>query len=216
MPCVPDVHSTSTLMNSAANTIISLPPSLAHSVQKGEKFESFGSKIIKSPKEFTYKELKEATRCFNDNKIIDHGAFETVYKGILFGNGDIITVKRCNHSTQGQAERNFVSLRFDARWDLDEAFYEARTPFTWVYRQEKKVLGVASTLAYLHQECDHQVIHRDVKTINIMLDEGFNAKLGDFFTLIFLHVSRSMSAIFTRQHTHVMLSRTKRLPNFER
>lgn len=41
-------------------------------------------------------------------------------------------------------------------------------------------MGVASALAYLHQECENQVIHRDVKTSNIMLDEGFNARLGDF------------------------------------
>ncbi|XP_050378756.1 L-type lectin-domain containing receptor kinase S.6 [Argentina anserina] len=42
------------------------------------------------------------------------------------------------------------------------------------------VLGVASALAYLHEECERQIIHRDVKTCNIMLDAEFNAKLGDF------------------------------------
>lgn len=42
------------------------------------------------------------------------------------------------------------------------------------------VLGVASALTYLHEECESQVIHRDVKTCNIMLDAEFNAKLGDF------------------------------------
>ncbi|KAJ1425011.1 Serine/threonine-protein kinase, active site [Sesbania bispinosa] len=42
------------------------------------------------------------------------------------------------------------------------------------------VLGVASALTYLHEECERQIIHRDVKTCNIMLDADFNAKLGDF------------------------------------
>ncbi|XP_050208095.1 L-type lectin-domain containing receptor kinase S.6 [Mercurialis annua] len=42
------------------------------------------------------------------------------------------------------------------------------------------VVGVASALSYLHEECNRQIIHRDVKTCNIMLDEEFNAKLGDF------------------------------------
>ncbi|PRQ20657.1 putative protein kinase RLK-Pelle-L-LEC family [Rosa chinensis] len=42
------------------------------------------------------------------------------------------------------------------------------------------VLGVASALVYLHEECERQIIHRDVKTCNIMLDAEFNAKLGDF------------------------------------
>ncbi|KAG2241992.1 hypothetical protein Bca52824_096165 [Brassica carinata] len=42
------------------------------------------------------------------------------------------------------------------------------------------ILGVASALTYLHEECERQIIHRDVKTCNIMLDAEFNAKLGDF------------------------------------
>ncbi|KAM2700636.1 hypothetical protein EV2_002541 [Malus domestica] len=42
------------------------------------------------------------------------------------------------------------------------------------------VLGVSSALAYLHEECERQIIHRDVKTCDIMLDADFNAKLGDF------------------------------------
>ncbi|KAE8676478.1 L-type lectin-domain containing receptor kinase VIII.2 [Hibiscus syriacus] len=124
--------------------------------KKERRSESFTSEIIKSPKEFTYKELKEATRCFNSNRIIGHGAFGIVYKGEILLVYDLMP-----------------------NGSLDKALYDARTPLPWVHRQ-KIVLGVASALAYLHQECDHQVIHRDVKTSNIMLDEGFNAKLGDF------------------------------------
>ncbi|XP_044475611.1 L-type lectin-domain containing receptor kinase S.6-like [Mangifera indica] len=44
----------------------------------------------------------------------------------------------------------------------------------------KIILGVASALSYLHEECERQIIHRDVKSCNIMLDADFNAKLGDF------------------------------------
>ncbi|KAF8405859.1 hypothetical protein HHK36_007937 [Tetracentron sinense] len=50
---------------------------------------------------------------------------------------------------------------------------------TWEQRL-KIVLGVASALTYLHEECERQIIHRDVKACNIMLDAEFNAKLGDF------------------------------------
>ncbi|XVF55441.1 hypothetical protein PTKIN_Ptkin06aG0036100 [Pterospermum kingtungense] len=171
-----------------------------------KKSESFSSEVIKTPKEFSYKELKAATRCFNANRVIGHGAFGIVYKGILPDNGDIVAVKRCSHSSQGKDEflselsiigtlrhRNLVRLQgwchekgeillvYDLmpNGSLDKALFEARTPLPWPHRQ-KILLGVASALAYLHQECDHQVIHRDVKTSNIMLDEGFNAKLGDF------------------------------------
>ncbi|KAF3442864.1 hypothetical protein FNV43_RR16782 [Rhamnella rubrinervis] len=170
------------------------------------KSESFASEIIKMPKEFTYRQLKTATKCFNANRIIGNGAFGTVYKGILPETGDIVAVKRCSHSGQGKDEflselsiigtlrhRNLVRLQgwchekgeillvYDLmpNGSLDKALFEARTPLPWPHRR-KILLGVASALAYLHQECENQVIHRDVKTSNIMLDEGFNARLGDF------------------------------------
>ncbi|KAF1863992.1 hypothetical protein Lal_00031137 [Lupinus albus] len=171
-----------------------------------KKLDSLGSEIIKIPKQFSYMELKAATECFNANRIIGHGAFGTVYKGILPENGDIVAVKRCSHSGQGKNEflselsiigtlrhRNLVRLQgwchekgeillvYDLmpNGSLDKALFEARTPLPWPHRC-KILLGIASALAYLHQECENQVIHRDVKTSNIMLDERFNAKLGDF------------------------------------
>ncbi|KAJ4704860.1 Lectin receptor kinase-like protein [Melia azedarach] len=171
-----------------------------------KKSESFASDVIKMPKEFSYRELKSATKCFNANRIIGHGAFGTVYKGILPENGDIVAVKRCSHNSQGKNEflselsiigtlrhRNLVRLQgwchekgeillvYDLmpNGSLDKALFEARSPLPWPHRT-KILLGVASALAYLHQECENQVIHRDIKTSNIMLDEGFNARLGDF------------------------------------
>ncbi|PPS19282.1 hypothetical protein GOBAR_AA01299 [Gossypium barbadense] len=173
---------TATLMNPTANIVKSKPPSLAPSdshlrvvtagafvlalfagaliwvyskkLKHVKKSESFPSEIIKMPKEFRYKELKAATRCFDANRIIGHGW--------------------CH-------EKGEILLVYDLmpNGSLDKALFEARTPLPWAHRQ-KILLGVASALAYLHQECDHQIIHRDVKTSNIMLDEGFNAKLGDF------------------------------------
>ncbi|KAL3504410.1 hypothetical protein ACH5RR_034251 [Cinchona calisaya] len=50
---------------------------------------------------------------------------------------------------------------------------------TWE-RRLNIMLGVASALVYMHEECINQIIHRDVKTCNIMLDAEFTAKLGDF------------------------------------
>jgi serine/threonine protein kinase len=44
----------------------------------------------------------------------------------------------------------------------------------------KIVLGLGSALLYLHEEWEQCVVHRDVKPSNVMLDESFNAKLGDF------------------------------------
>ncbi|XP_059646902.1 L-type lectin-domain containing receptor kinase VIII.1 [Cornus florida] len=172
-----------------------------------KKSESLASEIIKMPKEFSYKELKSATKCFNSTRIIGHGAFGTVYKGILPVTGGVVAVKRCSHSGgQGKAEflselsiigtlrhRNLVRLQgwchekgeillvYDLmpNGSLDKALFESRMTLSWPHRH-KILMGVASALTYLHQECENQVIHRDVKSSNIMLDEGFNARLGDF------------------------------------
>lgn len=57
------------------------------------------------------------------------------------------------------------------------------------------VLGVASALLYIHEECEQQVIHRDVKASNIMLDSEYNARLGDFgLARLIQHDRRSFTA----------------------
>lgn len=175
-------------------------------VKHVKKSGSLASEYIKMPKEFSYKQLKLATKRFDSSRIIGHGAFGTVYKGILGETGDFVAVKKCSHSGQGKTEffselsiigtlrhRNLVRLQgwchekgeillvydYMPNGSLDKALYESRMTLQWAHRK-KILMGVASALAYLHQECENQVIHRDVKSSNIMLDEGFNAKLGDF------------------------------------
>ncbi|KAI3822605.1 hypothetical protein L1987_10199 [Smallanthus sonchifolius] len=175
--------------------------------KQAKKPKLFVADIFKTPKEFSYKELKLATKCFDPTRVIGHGAFGTVYKGILVDTGDVVAVKRCSHSgDQGKAEflselsiigtlrhRNLLRLQgwchekgeimlvYDLmpNGSLDKALFESRFTLPWAHRK-KTLMGVASALAYLHHECENQVIHRDVKASNIMLDEGFNAKLGDF------------------------------------
>ncbi|GKV28700.1 hypothetical protein SLEP1_g37717 [Rubroshorea leprosula] len=55
----------------------------------------------------------------------------------------------------------------------------APPPLTWD-RRRKIVAGLAAALFYLHEQLETQIIHRDVKTSNVMLDSHFNARLGDF------------------------------------
>ncbi|WOL14397.1 hypothetical protein Cni_G23177 [Canna indica] len=52
-------------------------------------------------------------------------------------------------------------------------------PLDWA-RRRRIVCGLAAALFYLHEQLDTQIIHRDVKTSNVMLDSEFNARLGDF------------------------------------
>ncbi|XP_071690730.1 L-type lectin-domain containing receptor kinase VIII.1-like [Rutidosis leptorrhynchoides] len=175
--------------------------------KKSKKSHLFDTEIIKAPKEFFYKELKVATKSFDPARVIGHGAFGTVYRGVLSDSGEVVAVKRCSHSGgQGMSEflselsiigtlrhRNLVRLQgwchergeillvYDLmpNGSLDKALFESKLVLPWIHRS-KILMGVASALAYLHQECENQVIHRDVKSSNIMLDEGFNARLGDF------------------------------------
>ncbi|KAE8668092.1 Receptor like protein kinase S.2 [Hibiscus syriacus] len=55
----------------------------------------------------------------------------------------------------------------------------ATPPLNWD-RRRKIVGGLAAALFYLHEQLETQIIHRDVKTSNVMLDSQYNARLGDF------------------------------------
>lgn len=57
--------------------------------------------------------------------------------------------------------------------------YIGKTFLDWEQRY-KILMGLASVLVYLHEECGNPVVHRDVKPNNVMLDSEFNAYLGDF------------------------------------
>ncbi|MCD7454731.1 hypothetical protein HAX54_025794 [Datura stramonium] len=81
-------------------------------------------------------------------------------------------------------ERNELVLvyEFMPNGSLDKILHERShlTKFLTWERRLNIVLGVSSALMYLHEECENHIIHRDVKSCNIMLDGEFNAKLGDF------------------------------------
>ncbi|KAF5769582.1 putative protein kinase RLK-Pelle-L-LEC family [Helianthus annuus] len=62
---------------------------------------------------------------------------------------------------------------------LDSHLFGNMPTLAWGLRY-KISLGLASALLYLHEEWEQCVIHRDIKSSNVMLDSGFNAKLGDF------------------------------------
>ncbi|KAI7742293.1 hypothetical protein M8C21_011825 [Ambrosia artemisiifolia] len=64
---------------------------------------------------------------------------------------------------------------------LDKILYKRSSNRLLTFEKRLNILlGVSSALVYLHEGCERQIIHRDVKTCNIMLDADFNAKLGDF------------------------------------
>lgn len=64
--------------------------------------------------------------------------------------------------------------------------------FTWEIRR-KICIGVAKGLAYLHEEVQPHIIHRDIKASNILLDEDFTPKISDF----------GLAKLFPSHLTHV-------------
>ncbi|KAK9057223.1 hypothetical protein SSX86_024590 [Deinandra increscens subsp. villosa] len=118
-------------------------------------------------------------------------------------------VKRSKHSHEGKTEflaeltiiaclrhKNLVPLQgwcvekgelllvyeYMPYGSIDKVLYQEsghRGFLKWNHRYNIAV-GLASVLTYLHQECEQQVIHRDIKASNVMLDANFNARLGDF------------------------------------
>ncbi|XP_022896914.1 L-type lectin-domain containing receptor kinase IX.1-like [Olea europaea var. sylvestris] len=159
------------------------------------------------PKKFSYGELVCATDNFADEKMLGEGGFGGVYLGYLRDSNSYVAVKRVSKdSKQGTREyasevkiisrlrhRNLVQLlgwcheqrelllvyEFLPNGSLDLHLFKGKSLLTWETRY-KIARGLASALLYLHEEWEQCVVHRDIKSSNIMLDSSFNAKLGDF------------------------------------
>ncbi|THG15385.1 hypothetical protein TEA_013491 [Camellia sinensis var. sinensis] len=163
--------------------------------------------LVLGPKKFSYGELFRATNYFADEQKLGEGGFGGVFKGFLRELDSYITVKRISKgSKQGIKEyasevkiisqlrhRNLVQLlgwchdkrelllvyKFMENGSLDYHLFKEKSLLMWTMRY-KIAQGLTSALLYLQEEWEQCVVHRDVKSSNVMLDSNFNAKLGDF------------------------------------
>ncbi|GLU13862.1 hypothetical protein SLE2022_304720 [Rubroshorea leprosula] len=158
---------------------------------------------------FTFKQIKAATDNFDDANKIGEGGFGSVYKGVLL-DGTIIAVKQLSSkSKQGTrefvneigmisalqhpnlvrlygccVEKNQLLLVYEYMENnsLARALFvpeEGQLNLDWPTRQ-KICVGIAKGLAFLHEESTLKIVHRDIKTTNVLLDRNLNPKISDF------------------------------------
>lgn len=166
-----------------------------------------GAPQLKGSRWFSFDELKRSTNNFSEANEIGSGGYGKVYKGLL-SNGQMVAIKRAQQgSTQGGLEfkteiellsrvhhKNLVGLvgfcfeqgeqmlvyEFIPNGTLRENLMgRGGIQLDWK-RRLRIALGSARGLAYLHELADPPIIHRDIKSTNILLDEHLNAKVADF------------------------------------
>ncbi|EES12285.1 hypothetical protein BDA96_06G115500 [Sorghum bicolor] len=161
-------------------------------------------------KRFSLRELQVATDNFNNRNVLGRGGFGKVYKGRLSDGSLVAVKRLKEERTPGgelqfQTEvelismavhRNLLRLRgfcmtpterllvypYMANGSVASRLRERTEndpPLEWETRA-RIALGSARGLSYLHDHCDPKIIHRDVKAANILLDEDFEAVVGDF------------------------------------
>ncbi|PUZ46445.1 hypothetical protein GQ55_7G078900 [Panicum hallii var. hallii] len=160
------------------------------------------------PRPIPYAQLAAATKDFAVEGKLGQGGSGAVYRGHLKEPGRDVAIKVFSRgaSMEGRKEyrsevtvisrlrhRNLVQLigwchgrrrlllvyELVSNGSLDGHLYSTEVTLTWPTRYQI-ILGLSSAVLYLHQEWDQCVVHGDIKPSNIMLDDSFNAKLGDF------------------------------------
>ncbi|XP_061339229.1 rust resistance kinase Lr10-like isoform X2 [Gastrolobium bilobum] len=170
-----------------------------------ENIEDFLQENTFMPIRYSYKEIKQMTRGFKEK--LGQGGFGMVYKGKLRSgpfvaikmlskskaNGqefisEVATIGRIHHANVVrligfcvEASKRALVYEFMPNGSLDRHIFSKEDSISLTYEQIYEIsLGVVRGIAYLHQGCDMQILHFDIKPHNILLDENFIPKVSDF------------------------------------
>ncbi|KAG8378787.1 hypothetical protein BUALT_Bualt07G0021300 [Buddleja alternifolia] len=159
------------------------------------------------PHRYSYEELNLGTKGFSGEELLGSGGFGKVYKATLANNTEV-AVKCVSHdSKQGMKEfmaeissmgrlqhKNLVQMRGWCRKGNELMLVYDYMPNgslnRWIFDKPKNLMNwegrrrvladVAEGLHYLHHGWDQVVVHRDIKSSNVLLDSDMRGRLGDF------------------------------------
>ncbi|KAI7741001.1 hypothetical protein M8C21_013167 [Ambrosia artemisiifolia] len=158
---------------------------------------------------YTLRELEIATNGFADENVIGEGGYGIVYCGVLEDKSTVAVKNLMNNRGQAEREfkveveaigrvrhKNLVRLlgycvegahrilvyEYVDNGNLEQWIHGdvgPTSPLTWEIRMNI-ILGTAKGLTYLHEGLEPKVVHRDIKSSNILLDRQWNPKVSDF------------------------------------
>ncbi|KAG6414413.1 hypothetical protein SASPL_127135 [Salvia splendens] len=157
---------------------------------------------------YSYDEISTATNAFSAQNMVGKGGFAEVYRGVL-QNGQAIAVKRLTKAQNDERkEKEFLTeigtlahvshpnvtpllgccidnglyliFHFSSKGSVASLLHDEKLPaLDWTTRY-KIALGTAKGIHYLHNNCPRRIIHRDIKSSNILLDADFEPQISDF------------------------------------
>ncbi|XP_064961822.1 LRR receptor kinase SERK2-like isoform X6 [Musa acuminata AAA Group] len=161
-------------------------------------------------KRFSWRELQIATGDFNEKNVLGQGGFGKVFVGVLSDDSKVAIKRLTDHGNRAGEdaflrEVDLISVAVHKNLLRLIGFCTTPTERLLVYpymqnlsvayqlrelkpgepvldwpRRKQVAMGTAHGLEYLHEHCNPKIIHRDVKAANILLDENFEAVVGDF------------------------------------
>lgn len=180
---------------------------LVYRIRKKSKKAQQDGEDLQGAVKYNYKDLQLATNNFSEENILGKGGFGEVFKGVLDDN-NIVAVKRL-HVQHIRAKEEFENevklisnihhrnllrllgwstegsdlllvLEYMPNGSLDRFLWGAKKgTLDWTRRYEI-IFGIARGLAHLHNEFHVKIVHRDIKSSNILLTDDFKPKIADF------------------------------------